>query len=333
MTRMRRSLARLVASCTAAFLLVLGTVVAAPVDAPAARERTILLVTSKRSPTHEDYINTFTHKVRELSAKQVEFRIYTPLELTGLVSQSGRFPRSDLIVTVGTDAAVAVSGYSDNAPVFFTLIPRSSYYAIVDRFRQNFLSEREHSGLFLDHPVERHLALVTAVLPPARRVGVLLGPYTAQLRERIREAATRMRLQVVFRSVKREEQIYASLQSLLPEVDVLVALPDPAVYNRHTIRNMLITTFRYRKPMFGYSRALVKAGALAALYSETQDIGDEAARAVVRSVAGTSVDLPAPRAPSDFSVDVNFWVAESLDLDVPQVAQVLSRVRDKLGPE
>ncbi|NIR32867.1 MAG: hypothetical protein GWN84_26940 [Gammaproteobacteria bacterium] len=330
---MRRSPARLAAATAAVLMFLLGSAAAAPTEAPETGERTILLVTSKRSPTHHDYVNTFARKVRELSARQVEFRTYTPVELTGLISQSGRFPRSDLIVTVGTDAAVTVSGYSDDAPVFFTLIPQSSYYAIVDRFRQNFAPEREHSGLFLDHPVERHLALVSAVLPPVRRVGVLLGSYTSHLRERIREAATRMGLQVVFRSVEHEEQIYTSLQSLLPEVDVLVALPDPAVYNRHTIRNMLITTFRYRKPLFGYSRALVKAGALAALYSEPQAIGDEAARAVARSLAEASVDLPAPRHPSDFSVDVNFWVAESLDLDVPQVAKVLSRVREQVAPE
>jgi hypothetical protein len=105
----------------------------------------------------------------------------------------------------------------------------------------------------------------------------------------------------------------------IAQTDVLLALPDAAVYNTENFRNILLSTYRHKQGVIGFSADMVKAGALGTTYSEVEDINAQVAEIAAAYVAGGA--LPAPQFPRYFRTIVNEGVARSLDLTVTDAAR------------
>jgi hypothetical protein len=107
------------------------------------------------------------------------------------------------------------------------------------------------------------------------------------------------------------------------QADVLLALPDSAVYNTENFRNILLSTYRHKQGVIGFSGDMVKAGALATTYSEIEDIDAQVAEIAASYVAGG--ELAPPQFPRYFRTVINEGVARSLDVDVSDAARGLAR--------
>lgn len=102
--------------------------------------------------------------------------------------------------------------------------------------------------------------------------------------------------------------------SRIAQTEVLLALPDSEVYNTESIRNILLSTYRHKQAVIGFSADMVKAGALATTYSEVEDVNAQVAEMAAAYVA-TGVLAP-PQFPRYFRTVVNEGVARSLDVRV-----------------
>jgi ABC-type uncharacterized transport system substrate-binding protein len=150
------------------------------------------------------------------------------------------------------------------------------------------------------------------------RVAFVAGADSAHLKRVLREA--RPALEIA--DMEAGEDINRILNRIAP-ADVLLAMPDSGVYNADTIRNILLSTYRHKQGVIGFSADMVKAGALATTYSEVEDIGAQVAEmALAFASTGT---LPPPQFPRYFRTIVNDGVARSLDLDVSAAARALAR--------
>jgi ABC-type uncharacterized transport system substrate-binding protein len=170
------------------------------------------------------------------------------------------------------------------------------------------------------------MALLRYAFPNLRRVGVILGPDSQQYQLSLERAAQDQGLQINTYKVDGETTLYPALQRLLDESDLLLAVPDAAVYNGGSIQNVLLAAYRQKVPLMAYSPAYVRAGALLALYSTPTQIGTQTAKMVRVVLNGAS--LPAVQAPTDFVVSVNANVARSLGFRLSDDAlriQLLSR--------
>lgn len=234
---------------------------------------------------------------------------------------------ADAVIAVGAVAMRAVAGWSSAPPVLNVLVPRSAYersYAEVSRTRLR----TAYSAIWLDQDPQRLVALFRQTVRGGRNIGLLLGPDSQQLLPALREAATRAGAEVVTESVSGETEVLPALERLLPRVDGLLALPDSVVYTRETVRPVLLTTYRYRKPLIGFSQGYVTAGALAAVFSTPAQVALQAAELLRAQPVGRVV-LPAPRYPRNPSVAINRQVARSLALDVPDEAALVQAMEDE----
>ncbi len=111
--------------------------------------------------------------------------------------------------------------------------------------------------------------------------------------------------------------------SRIAQTEVLLALPDSAVYNTENIRNILLSTYRHKQAVIGFSADMVKAGALATTYSDIEDIDAQVAEMAAAYVA--SGVLPAPQFPRYFRTVVNEGVAKSLDVRVTDAVRSFAR--------
>jgi ABC-type uncharacterized transport system substrate-binding protein len=109
----------------------------------------------------------------------------------------------------------------------------------------------------------------------------------------------------------------------------LLALPDSAVYNDSTIRNILLATYHRGIPLIGYSSGYVKAGALCAVYSTPEQIAAQAAQLIFKFK--DTHKLPAPQYPQEFEVTVNPQVADSLGLQIKNATALHDEIDNITG--
>lgn len=231
------------------------------------------------------------------------------------------------VVAVGTQACEhsARNGGLANA-LLCVLVPRAAFERIAAGAGER---RRILSAIVLDQPPERQLALIRIAMPERHRVAVLVGEQSIGLAAELSGAASAGAMRVVATRVESVPDLGPVLQQTLRQADVLLAVPDSAIYNSHTIQNILRTTFRMRLPVVAFSPAYVRAGALLAVYSTPEQIGREAGRSIRALLAGQNP--PQQKFPKEFMVSVNPHVARSLGIDLPDEQALASRLRAREG--
>ncbi|HTJ96183.1 MAG TPA: ABC transporter substrate binding protein, partial [Rhodocyclaceae bacterium] len=189
-------------------------------------------------------------------------------------------------------------------PIVAALLPRAAFESARKR------TSNPTTAVILDQPLIRQMALLRYAFPNQRRVGVILGPDSQQYQTGLERAAQDQGLQLNVYKAEGDATLYPVLQRLLDESDLLLAVPDAAIYNGGSIQNVLLAAYRQKVPLMAYSPAYVRAGALLALYSTPAQVGVQTAKVVKGVLAGGS--LPNVQSPMDFVVSVNANVARSL---------------------
>lgn len=263
----------------------------------------IAVVLSKRADTHV----AFLQALRERLASSKELTLVEAGAANETIDEDA-VRRASAVIAVGAEAANTLARQT-SSPILAVLISQANLSAIQARHPKARLG-----GIVLDQPLARHLRLIRAALPGVTRVGVLLGPQSAPLRNALSEAGEREGLKLAFEQLDDASALLPALEKLLDNSEAILAVPDTTVFTATTARPILLTTYRYRKPMFGYSQAYVTAGALAAVFSSPEGVADQTAAWLLD--AGTRFEPPTAAPPRGFSVDVNRHVARALGLAV-----------------
>jgi len=233
-----------------------------------------------------------------------------------------------LVVAVGVGAAEALAALPERPPVLAILVPRA-WYLKTGRARLGSGNRRNLSAIYLDQPFERQALLIRLALPDVRRVGVLLSAEQSSVVNELDSALRAQGLSLVYATLTPDERLITPLEAVLTEADLLLALPDPLVFNRNTAQSLFLTSYRYRDPVLGYSRSLTRAGALLSLHSSPAQIGRQAAEWISSAMQGGTVRLPPPAYPSYFSVSINDQVARSLGFILPPEADLEKRLEGR----
>jgi ABC-type uncharacterized transport system substrate-binding protein len=282
------------------FLLLVYAASSAHAQSPDdSRRPDITIVLSEKGGPYEEFSNALD---KLLSGRNVIHRV---------IDSTKPIPASGLVIGVGMKAATAVAA-SDAPSVLNVLITKASQNKLSHDFPRR-AGSHTFSAIYLDQPIDRQARLIAATLPGKRNVGILYSTPPKELAQ-IRQALNDHGLTLHTQAVDPAFSLSDALQDILGRSDVLLALPDVAVYNDSTIRNILLATYRMGVPLIGFSPGYVKAGALCAVFSTPAQIAAQTA-ALIRKFGDTNT-LPAARYPQEFEVMVNEQVARSLGLRI-----------------
>lgn len=235
---------------------------------------------------------------------------------------SSTTPAPDLIVTVGLKAANWVAPRTQ-VPMLATLIPQSQY-AELSRQRPRGSAT---SAIFLNQPIERQIDLLQAALPERKKVGLLHSPEINVDIDEVRSILARHGMTLISKNSYSSDALHKDLEFVLDKSNVLLVIPDNAIYNSNTLRNILLQSYRKDVPLVGYSQGLVKSGALCAAFSSPEQIATQASAMVSQFFKyGT---LPIPQQPQFFSIAVNSDVAKSMGISISDAESLKNKV-DKL---
>jgi putative tryptophan/tyrosine transport system substrate-binding protein len=281
-----------------------------------------LLLLYAASPAHAQLLQASTQPevtivLSEAGGAYAEFGNALDTLLTGrgvshrVIAPGGPIPASGLVIAAGMQAAAAAAGSS--APsVLNVMITEASQEKLLRDFPRRAGSQT-FSTLYLDQPVKRQVRLIASMLPGKRSIGLLYSTPQKKI-ERMRREMNDHGLTLHELAVGPAHPLPDALQNILDSSEVLLALPDAAVYNNSTIRNILLAAYRRGVPLIGFSPGYVKAGALGAVYSTPGQIAAQAA-GLIQQFGKTHV-LPSAQYPHEFEVGVNEQVARSLGLQV-----------------
>jgi ABC-type uncharacterized transport system substrate-binding protein len=234
-------------------------------------------------------------------------------------------PEAELLVVIGTPAARRLAALPGETPRLYGFLPRQVWHQLHDCCD---VRAGRDSALWIDPPPVQQLRLARQIEPHAARVGVLLGPSTGVTSEDLRSAGRAAGLEMAITRVEDSEQTGSRLRSLIDGADLLLALPDPVIYNRHSIYSILLSTYSARVPVIGYSPAMVSAGAAATLFVSPADAGNAIAQALVRFHADGR--LPPAGPGNAFSLSINAKVIRSLGLPDADEPSILKNLQETL---
>lgn len=230
--------------------------------------------------------------------------------------------RADVIIAAGSHTAATVLDRF-RRPTLAVMLSRGQWEALRTRHPQAAVS-----AIFLDQPAERQMRLIAAVLPRGGRLGLLYSSESGEPDPELARAAAGAGLKLVSEGVAQAGEVIGGLERLLPNVDALLVLPDPVLSASNPARSILLTSYRFRRPIFAFSRAYVEAGALAAVFSTPEGVALDVADWLRKSGTGASAGrLPPARSAASCEVAVNRQVARSLNIGVPPDAQLQALVQ------
>ena len=288
-------------------LILLACLVPPMAFAPAAHAYDrILVLVGNTSNTSDEFIREFKGRLGNRSGRQISVRAIAD-------TSAFQVDKGTLIVAVGVQALQYAAKQPGNQAVLGALIPQPVFEKIHASAGNDNLS-----AIVLDQPPSRQMRLLHRLLPKAKSIGILLGPTSTRNGELLDKAATDSNLKTILTPIQLESDLTPALKSMLELSDALLAVPDPLVHQPGTAQTLLLTSYRYQKPVIGYSQAYVTAGALAAVYSSPADIARQAAE-IADQFPERQKALPPLQPPRYFSVGINRQVARALGLDLQDV--------------
>jgi putative ABC transport system substrate-binding protein len=278
----------------------------------------ITIVLSAQTQANQEFIDAFKTELANNKNNNLKVKVIALQEAEKLVVAEN----SELVIALGVKALEASAKLKFTTPVLGVFTPIPTFNSLLIKAKRDL---GNFSAIVLDQPFSRQVFLLRNILPEAKKIGVLLGPTSSQFADAIKEEGEESGFSVMEENVFRELDLISKLKELLETSDVLMAVPDPMIYSRETAQPILLTSYRYLKPIIGYSQSYVRAGALAAVYSSSKQLAKQAAEIAIKSQQSPSL-LPPPQAPKYFSILVNYQVARSLNITLKSNEEIYQKV-------
>ncbi|WP_208297025.1 ABC transporter substrate-binding protein [Halospina denitrificans] len=241
----------------------------------------------------------------ELIQSRVEARFGNRLDLAPYNQQTA----SDaLVLTASADALAEVRANNPDQPVVSLFSTSGETKRIID-------SAGRFSAIYSDPPLDRQLELGQLIIPRARTVAILSSREQADSFDQVIDSAERLGLEARVFVVSSPDTLIRDLTRALAYGDFVLGTPDSRIFNRNTVKPLLLTSYRRNRLVIGPTRPFVRAGSVASTYTPAEDQVDEGLQ-LVEAWFETG-ELPDPRYPDEFQVIINEQVARSMNLPLP----------------
>lgn len=227
-----------------------------------------------------------------------------------------------ITMAVGMIAARVAVERPGQDPLVLVMLSRLDYEIL--KMTPALRNPDRQIGVVLREPaMSDQLALIAAVLPNKRRLGVVATAESEPVVREMEAAAQGWDLQVEY--APDAKALAAALRVLVPHSDALLVLPDMIGDNQAATLTVLRAGAGAGLPVFGTNDGLVRSGGLAAAVSTPTQMARQA-RAMGQKLAanGGAGVMVEPAAPA--TVRVNTTVARGLGLRLPDERELTERV-------
>jgi putative ABC transport system substrate-binding protein len=237
-----------------------------------------------------------------------EYDLQGDLEKGRKVARKIRASDPALVFAVGLKAAKAAQLEIVDIPVVYSMVLDPIKYG---------LTGPNMTGVLLEVPIDRQLAMIRTLLPKLKQIGTLYDPSkTAAVIDEARRLLKPNGAELVPTQVTSERDVPGALRTLLPSVGALWLVPDSTVLTDESLRFILNAALEERVPVIGFSREFARSGALLCLSVNYTEIGRQAGRLSGKILDG-QVSLPLrPLHPDRIETSLNLKTAKFLGIEI-----------------
>lgn len=185
------------------------------------------------------------------------------------------------------------------------------------------------SDLITAQPECRHIELIKAINPDWTTVAVLSSIDSLDIAAALTKCTIRQNLNLNVYAIADKSDLLKTLETAIEDNKVLLAITDPLIYNSNTVRNILLTAYRQRKPVIGYSDSFVQAGAVAAVYTSPGSIASKASTIISDFFKNNWQFNKNIYSTDDFSISTNTQVATSLEIVLPSKESIRKSLEER----
>jgi len=277
----------------------------------------ISIMLSQRSDAHNEALTGFIQAIEkdqqiETITYNLDGKMETGIEAVKWMNRT----KPDLVLAVGTTAALAAQAGLKDVPIVFCMVLNPVSSGLVESMKS---PGSNITGASLDIPLQTQFKYIKMLVPDLKSIGVIYNPEeTGKLVKEAMRAAKAKKIILIAEAISSEREVPDALRSTLGKVDALWSVADGTVFGIQSTQYILLTTLRMGVPFIGLSSAFVKAGALMALSCDYTDIGIQAAEIAKRILDGENPkDIPIA-IPRKVLLCINLRTAKHIGLSVPK---------------
>ncbi|HET8547826.1 MAG TPA: ABC transporter substrate-binding protein [Bryobacteraceae bacterium] len=215
-----------------------------------------------------------------------------------------------LVVTIGTNAAIAIRNKLPSVPIVYCLALNPL---------QNNLRGADIGGVAFDLTLQTQMANLQRALPNARRIGVIYNePVSGKL---VREARAYLHsgVKLIPRDARNPSEAARAIEELAGSIDAFWLLWDPVIANPANFRLLVDFCLRNKIALISPATPFVEAGALMSIGADYLEAGRRTGTMAKEILSGRAKpgDFPAEPPPVSL-VLVNGGVARRLGIEIPR---------------
>ena len=188
----------------------------------------ILAVMSSHGKIHQGFYSTLEDKLHEnITITRVSFS-----DINNEILNQHNF-----IVSIGYKAAKAVSKYKTKTPIIYSLIPDN------ESLRTSIPCKKTTCyKAYMNQPINRYTKLFKALFPKEKNL--VLATTKANTRNAQQVKTASKNIGIVYKEIRIQQQnITRIFINKLNNNDVLLALPNPDIYNANNAKSIILSTY------------------------------------------------------------------------------------------
>lgn len=262
------------------------------------------------SPDNALHANIVKKLSRDLQLRQPDIIIseITPQEKITITN-----PAAGIVIGIGgAGIRSATEHYPQTKKLFITTDPN----------RYQLKINAGDAVLYMTQPYCRQINFIRQINARWKTISILSSRKKPVDSKPIQQCAEKYGFRIHTVNTTAKDNLTNKIKDALRNSDVLLALPDSSIYNSRTVKNILLTSYRYRKPVIAFSKNFVNAGALASIHSNTEQIAHSASQIIEQYFNAGTKFKEAVNHPDSFDIDINKQVFRALDLPPPDTEKL-----------
>ena len=227
----------------------------------------------------------------------------------------------NLIISIGYKSAKIMAKHKTKNNIIYTLIPDNESLQLSIPCEKTTCYK-----IYINQPVNRYVQLFKNLFPKGRTLVFATTKANSIKSQQLKIASENNSL--IFKDIRihKNNNISRTFINKLNNNDVLLALPNPDIYNANHAKSIILSTYHANVPIIAYSKSFAKAGALISLYSSIDNIADKTANIVYSIITNGSLKQK-EYYPDDFEIEINSAVARSLNINIDSENMLKRKVK------
>lgn len=271
----------------------------------------ISIIYDQQSPYQSKFFNALSIQLSAIET--IKLRIIPSHELsTDILKQQ----QAERLINLDSNSIGRIIALGIQSPTIHAMTTLANARRYAPCLPNCLNSLAQHRFFVLDQPVERQLQLIKLISSSFKNIGVIVTKRSQAHLASLRQHAKKNQ-QTILEFISDAENIRYQIDDISRTSDIILAIADTDIYNASSVSQILLTSYRHRTPIIGFSNGFIKAGALAGSVSSLGQLVQHLSEEIQ---ANDGLNTPPDENifyPKYFSVLHNKNVAKSLNIHIP----------------